>query len=499
MSDIVIKVGNIKSKIENLQDLQVIDAIARVLTYKLDSAKFSWQFKTGVWDGTHRLLTKNLSFPTGCLNSVIAILNNKNVNYSILDNRDFYQIPAQTLEWKGFDLYPYQNKIIEVAMDRKYGMVKACTGAGKSLIISRMVYEYNMPAVVYVVSLDLLTQMYNTLRNCLGVPIGFVGNGICNIENITVCSAWTAGRVYSSSKDMAKEPTEEDVNIDKWSPSDNQEGAIKDMIENAKVVILDEAQFAAASSIRAILNNSKSATYKYGFSGTPWRSGGDDLLLEAAFGDNICDLKATELINQGYLVPPKIAFRDIMPPLKKMKRQWKDVKSQYIIENEERNDILIRNVVRLLEIGRKPLVLFREHKHGKILKNMLPSNINYEYVTGEVSGEDRDRIREDFKDGKVDLILASTVYDQGIDLPALDALVLAGGGKSTAKALQRIGRVIRGNPSGNKKDALVVETFDQSHYVRNHSLMRYHIYLTEPAFKIKMGPHMSKYLKKYGK
>jgi hypothetical protein len=60
MSEVIIKVGIIKSKIENLDDIHVIDAISKVLTYRMDSAKFSWQFKSGQWDGTHRLLTKTL-------------------------------------------------------------------------------------------------------------------------------------------------------------------------------------------------------------------------------------------------------------------------------------------------------------------------------------------------------------------------------------------------------------------------------------------------------
>jgi superfamily II DNA or RNA helicase len=155
--------------------------------------------------------------------------------------------------------------------------------------------------------------------------------------------------------------------------------------------------------------------------------------------------------------------------------------------------------MKLLEMGRKPLMLFREHKHGEILLNMIPPDVRVKYVTGKLSKEERDEIRDSFKAGEVDLIIASTVYDQGVDLPALDALVLAGGGKSTAKALQRIGRVIRSYHEGNKKDAIIVETFDQAHYVRVHSMARYGIYKTEPRFLIKHGDEMGRILAKSSK
>lgn len=490
-----IEVGVTHSQIKNLDDIAIIDAVSRVLTYRLDSAKYTWQFKTGVWDGATRLLNKHLKFPTGCLQTVCAVLSAKNISYEIKDKRKWVT-PNPQLNWQGFDLYDYQQKAVEKAVDSKCGMVKMATGAGKTIVISRLVYEYNVPTVIYVVSLDLLTQMHETLEKALGVPIGVVGGGQCDIQKITVCSAWTASKVFQKGK-KKKEDIEEDVKADNWTPSEGQRPQIKAMVQDAKLVILDESQFAAASSIQAILANSKSASHRFGFSGTPWRTGGDDLLLEAAFGPNICDIKASQLIDLGYLVQPKIVFRDVPEYDTYLKKSWNEVKTNYIIENDVRNDMLIRNTVKLLEMGRKPLILFRAHKHGKALRDLLPSDVRYRYVTGKLSAEKRDEIREEFKRGDVDLILASTVYDQGVDLPGLDALVLAGGGKSTAKALQRIGRVIRGNKDGGKKDAYVVETFDQAHFVRAHSICRFNIYKTEPRFKLKMGSEMRAYVKRY--
>jgi len=237
------------------------------------------------------------------------------------------------------------------------------------------------------------------------------------------------------------------------------------------------------------MNNSKSASNRFGFSGTPWRSDGADVLLTAAFGYNICDIKASDLIDLGWLVPPRISFKDI-PQNNKIGRSWAEVKKEYIVNNAARNQILIDGTKKLLDMGRKPLVLFREISHGKALEAMLPADIKYEIVTGELEVEERDSIRDRFTNGDLDLILASSVYDQGVDLPALDALVLAGGGKSTAKALQRIGRVIRGAPG--KTDALVLETWDQSHYVGKHSMARYQAYRYETGFKVSGEAAMKK-------
>lgn len=473
---IKIVLDNCFAKIDgDLRD-DAVYALSKKLSYEQPGVKYSFAVKTGKWDGRVRLLSKTLRFPVGLLQEVLSVLSSYSIYPQIIDNRINVEL-SNSISWVGPDLRDYQVNAIEKALSAGRGMMKLATGAGKSNIIAKVVAEYNVPTVVYVVSLDLLEQIKNTLQSCLGIKIGLVGGGYCDIQKITVCSVWSAASAFNEKISS----DEEDIQEDDWTPSEKQKANIKDMVQDAKLVILDEAQFAAAASIQTLINNSKSASHRFGFSGTPWRSDGADILLTAAFGSNIVDVRASDLIELGWLVQPRIAFKDI-PPNAKIAKNWATVKAEYIVSNEERNRILISNTERLLQMGRKPLILFREIKHGKILESMLPNGTKYKTVTGSLSIEEREDIKEQFKNGKLDLLLASSVFDQGVDLTALDALVLAGGGKSTGKALQRIGRVIRGNPG--KKDALVLETWDQCHFVSNHSQIRYGAYRWESKFLI---------------
>ena len=488
---IKLKIGNSHTAIEGLDDLSRIDEVSRELSYK---AKFiTWAQKNSGWDGTYRLLSKKQQFPTGCVPRIKALFDRMGQPFEVIDERE-WEAPSSGLKWTGYDLYPYQNEIIETCIDKKTGMVKAATGAGKSLVLARLSYEYNTKTVIYVVSTDLLQQLHETFSESMNIPIGMVGNGRCDIEQITICSIWTAARAYN--KKIKK--GDDEISPDKWDPSQAQRQEIRNMVESANLMALDEAQFAAAESIKLVLSNSKSAANRYGFTGTPWRTDGDDILLEAAFGERIVDLTASKLIRLGYLVPAHILFKDI-PKMKGMSNApWPTVKKEYIVENDVRNKILMNSTMDLLELGRKPLVLFRDHKHGEALRDLIPPGVNFRYATGKVNPEKRKQIRDDFKKGEVDLILASTVYDQGVDLPGLDALVLAGGGKSTARSIQRVGRVIRGNKEGGKKDALVIETFDQANHTKKHSFLRHEIYSTEDEFKIKTKEDFQKYIKRVG-
>ena len=85
-------------------------------------------------------------------------------------------------------------------------------------------------------------------------------------------------------------------------------------------------------------------------------------------------------------------------------------------------------------------------------------------------------------DKKIDLILASNIFDIGVNIREADGLIITGGGKSRLRSLQRVGRVIRSYPG--KTRAAVVDFVDNAKYLKNHSEIRYQTYLSEPGFKV---------------
>jgi hypothetical protein len=67
----------------------------------------------------------------------------------------------------------------------------------------------------------------------------------------------------------------------------------------------------------------------------------------------------------------------------------------------------------------------------------------------------------------------STVYDEAIDIPSMNVLIMAGGGKSFRRTVQRIGR-----PLHSKQDFVhVIDFWDYQHpYLQRHSRQRSAIY-----------------------
>jgi superfamily II DNA or RNA helicase len=127
------------------------------------------------------------------------------------------------------------------------------------------------------------------------------------------------------------------------------------------------------------------------------------------------------------------------------------------------------------------LVLTREVKPAHELgKELTSRGLKAEVVTGEVKGERRRKVFDSVE--SLDAIVADTIADEGLDLPQIRSLVITGGGASSVRTLQRVGRAVR--PWKDKKVAIVVDVWDQTDYFIEHGYKRFELYKTEPAWRI---------------
>ncbi len=259
--------------------------------------------------------------------------------------------------------------------------------------------------------------------------------------------------------------------------------AIIEAVSEANLLILDECQVSMSNSYVLLNEKSIKCRHKFFFSATPDRGTGEDILVEAFSGPVIYEISASELIRKGYLVPPHIFFLEV-PQKKNIGSSYQDIYKKYVINNTERNNIIYKATEKLIKAGRRPIVLFSNISHGQILFQMFEDKFKVEILDGSSSTEERDEVIQKFKNKEIDMILGSKIFDVGVDIPELDAIVLAGGGtKSKILTKQRIGRVLRIFPS--KTNAIVVDFYDQAKNLKKHSQIRRDIYKEEEEFLIK--------------
>jgi superfamily II DNA or RNA helicase len=119
-----------------------------------------------------------------------------------------------------------------------------------------------------------------------------------------------------------------------------------------------------------------------------------------------------------------------------------------MIENMERNELIVRDVVESLHEGRFPLVLTERREHLEILAKLLEGKVEVLFqlhggVRQKARRESFEKIKES-PEGPRKIILATGSYiGEGFDAPRLDTLFLTMPSSFKGKIVQYAGRLHR--------------------------------------------------------
>jgi superfamily II DNA or RNA helicase len=211
--------------------------------------------------------------------------------------------------------------------------------------------------------------------------------------------------------------------------------------------------------------------YRFGFSGTPLKYDIlSDLKLIAATGEIIVTVRNKELIDGGFSATPIVHLMELHGDGGGL--EYEEAYEQLIVSNTKRNRV-VRDVAMRSANG-CVLVLVNRIEHGKVLSKMIPGSV---FVCGSDATKYRQSVLADMR-VKSGVYIASPIFDEGIDVPAIDTLILAAGGESHIKLLQRVGRGMR--PKGGANELHIYDFIDGGNeYFENHSKARIRLYEQE--------------------
>ena len=385
-------------------------------------------------------------------------------------------------------LYHILNQIEDCGL----ATIQACTGSGKSEI-AIATYKVIQPDKCFVLSLntDLLIQFKERFAK-YGVKAGLVNKDHFEIDEQVVCC--TAQTLFKAIKDVTKmdnpygngDEVDEEIRelLEETDVEDKR--ALVETYKSANLVIFDEVHHLPCRTVWtcAIAN---ADALRLGLSATPWREDQRDLDIYCACGDVIPrKITSSELVDRGYLVPAEIYFVHYRPEWSEEFEGGKGSAQLYnkikrkLYQDEARNIL----IAKLAKRAPKPFMcLVKEVSHGElILKAMQKEGLKVKFVYGEMSPDERARIFDAVRSQRLDGIICTTLGDEGLDAPALRSLILAGGGKSSTRALQRVGRIVR--PYEGKTVGVVYDLYDDVRYFKDHAERRERIYRTEPKWRI---------------
>jgi superfamily II DNA or RNA helicase len=197
--------------------------------------------------------------------------------------------------------------------------------------------------------------------------------------------------------------------------------------------------------------------------------------LEGATGNVLYSKRSKPLIEEGYLTPPDIKMI-LMASDDKVFDKWPECYVHGIEHNKQRNE---RIALEADENDGPVLILAQRIDHVNLIEAALRTRgVSYGVLTGEDSNEMREAIINRLETGKIKVILSTTIFDEGVDIPDIRTLILAGGGKSKIKGIQRLGRGLRVSEGKDKLN--VIEFMDYTTpRLKKHSTIRKLIWQNE--------------------
>ena len=432
--------------------------------------KFSYELKNAYWIIKHNPQanttvcfwnSKTKILPIGFIQELIFVLNEYashkglELKLNTTDHRQFNDdvvfMPYKLL--CGRTLRDYQQKSLEIFLEKKHGILELSVGAGKTLTAAEILRVIARKSIFIVDKIELLNQTKKVFEDSLGIKIGCIGAGESDVQDITVATIQT----------LAK-------NIDKY----------KKYLSEVRVLVIDEFHKSASKSYQTVAKYLKNTEYRLGLTGTARRSDGEDMKMFSIVGPVIHKLTSSDLIGEKYLMKPKIYFiKDYMTQLQIDEIEYlceeglinaePDYNTTYnyaIVKNQYRNN-KIYDVVKKYN-NKKILILTKIIDHGKELCENIEGSV---HLYGDTPKKIRKEMFDDFVSGKVQVMVSTlSIFAEGIDIPSLDMVINASGNVSDVKTIQVLGRVIR--KLEGKEGAYYIDFFDNFKFFKSASIHR---------------------------
>lgn len=342
-------------------------------------------------------------------------------------------------------LRSYQQRCIAFLVPRKRGFVIAPAGSGKTVIAAHAIAAVAKP----------------------GDRVGWIANTREQVEQAAAAIGQTEGAPG--------------VEFSLWC------AAARPDVSDCSILIIDEAAHLPAETW---LSTASAACGRvFGFSATPWSDSAperDDVLRNFFGGSqNFVEIFQEEVRASGHLADGAVIFLDLdrpgefdpaieaksepeiklrcrrfwnVPEFEHRRRVLWQFTQEAVQQNAARNAAAVLTAKQHAAAGQSVLILVASIEHGIELGGQIEGSL---VVSSKMPGGVKARRAAigAFKKGDCKVLIATSLADEGLDVPIASVLVLVAGGRSSAKIIQRAGRVMR--PFPGKTTGLVYDFADR--------------------------------------
>jgi len=394
-------------------------------------------------------------FLTGLLPRVQTFLTNRKIKFKTTKS-PIEKVQTSKYSMKAV-LRPYQKTALQEILSKQRGVVKAPTGSGKTIIVLAACSVFRDYRILFLChTKDLLQQTTDEAKKYLPeMRLQIIGGGMSKEFDED------ADIVLATIQSFAKIPPENYMDYF---------GAI--IVDECHHVNDRDSQF-------GIVLQHCIAPVKLGFTATLPEKTKDKLALEGIIGPILSEYSTTDGIKDGFLATPKITMIPIPTTQSiSLNRKYKDIYKEGIVNNRLRNGRIIQATGDRVANGKSVLIMVKEVEHGDIIHDLLKkSKIKSVFIWGSTKGEQRKETKMALSNKKIKVVISTTIWREGINIPSLDVVLNACGGKSEVMTLQAIGRGFR---TAKGKDSVeLIDFLDPYRYLAEHCIQRLNIYYKE--------------------
>jgi len=369
--------------------------------------------------------------PRGFLIELINFLNEKNIRFTLNDNRKKSEELKLETSCKPYD---YQQEAVKDVLTEDNGVLVAPPGAGKTIMGIDIIAQLKQPTLILVHKKQIYSQWIQRIESFMNIPKREIGQ-ICSNkktvgDKITIAMLQTLSNVDNFAKELG--------------------------LNNIGLVLVDECHHIPAKTFRKVITK-LNPYYLYGFTATPKRKNNDEKLIYIFLGKILHTVsKNFNTQNQNEDSKPtknneiKVIIKntEIDVPFK-VKIDNFQVLSKIIIFDSNRNQLIINDIIREANCGNKGLVLTERKEHVEILSYYLKGQYEIITLTGDLTEKQKNEKLKQIEAGNFQILIATgQLIGEGTDFPDLNCLFLVYPFSFEGKLIQYIGRIQRGQNLG---------------------------------------------------
>jgi len=338
-------------------------------------------------------------------------------------------------------LHPYQAAALRDIASRRFGVLEAPPGAGKTVIALSAIGLRKQPALVIVHTKELLYQWQKRACEFLDMrsdEVGLIGDGHRRIgERLTVA---LINSLYRA--------------IDEVRPAVGH-------------LVVDECHHVPARTFTDAVGLFDS-TYMLGLSATPYRRDKLTRIIYFYLGDRVHEIRPTELQAMKRIMRARLIVRHTNCAFFFDADEYQYMISA-LVADAKRNRLIVDDVAARAGEADKGIALVisdRVSHCEELFRAICAQGVRACLLTGSVPVRDRARIVEELNCNQAQVLVATAqLIGEGFDLKQLSSIFLATPIKFTGRVKQYIGRILR--ISEGKEEAVIYDYLDVNGMLKN--------------------------------